>query len=50
MKILQINVFNYRKGGSEVVYFSTMELLRKMCIRDSINISFSVFYNYYQIN
>lgn len=28
MKILQINVFNYRKGGSEVVYFSTMELLR----------------------
>ena len=27
MKILQINVFNYRKGGSEVVYFSTMELL-----------------------
>lgn len=29
MKILQINVFNYRKGGSEVVYFSTMELLKQ---------------------
>ncbi len=29
MKILQINVFNYRKGGSEAVYFSTMELLKQ---------------------
>lgn len=28
MKVLQINVFNYRKGGSETVYFSTSELLR----------------------
>ena len=28
MKILQINVFNYRKGGSEVVYFSTMEQMK----------------------
>ena len=27
MKILVINVYNYRKGGSEAVYFSTMELL-----------------------
>lgn len=29
MKVLQINVFNYRKGGSEAVYFSTMELLKQ---------------------
>lgn len=29
MKILQINVFNYRKGGSEAVYFSTMKLLKQ---------------------
>lgn len=29
MKILQINVFNYRKGGSEAVYFSTIELLKE---------------------
>lgn len=29
MKILEINVFNYRKGGSEAVYFSTMELLKE---------------------
>ncbi len=29
MKILEINVFNYRKGGSEAVYFSTMELVRE---------------------
>lgn len=29
MKIIEINVFNYRKGGSEAVYFSTMELLKE---------------------
>lgn len=29
MKILEINVFNYRKGGSEAVYFSTMDLLKE---------------------
>lgn len=29
MKVLQINVFNYRKGGSEAVYFSTSELLKE---------------------
>ena len=29
MKILQINVFNYKKGGSEAVYFNTMELLKQ---------------------
>lgn len=29
MKVLQINVFNYRKGGSEAVYFSTTELLKQ---------------------
>ena len=29
MKILEINVYNYRKGGSEAVYFSTMELLKE---------------------
>ena len=29
MKVLQINVFNYRKGGSEAVYFSTTELLKE---------------------
>lgn len=29
MKILEINVFNYRKGGSEAVYFSTMDLLNE---------------------
>ena len=28
MKILEINVFNYRKGGSEAVYFNTIELLK----------------------
>lgn len=28
MKILEINVFNYRKGGSEAVYFSTIEILK----------------------
>lgn len=27
MKVLQINVFNYRKGGSETVYFNTTETL-----------------------
>lgn len=29
MKILLINNFHYRKGGSEAVYFNTAELLRK---------------------
>lgn len=29
MKILQINVFNYRKGGSETVYFSTIKMLEE---------------------
>lgn len=29
MKILEINVFNYRKGGSEAVYFSTIDLLKE---------------------
>ena len=29
MKILQINVFNYKKGGSETVYFNTTELLEQ---------------------
>lgn len=29
MKVLQINVYNYRKGGSEAVYFNTSEVLRK---------------------
>ncbi len=29
MKILQINNFHYRKGGSEAVYFNTAELLKK---------------------
>lgn len=29
LKILQINVFNYRKGGSEAVYFNTIELLKE---------------------
>ena len=29
MKILEISVYNYRKGGSEAVYFSTMELLQE---------------------
>lgn len=29
MKILQINVFNYRKGGSETVYFSTSKMLKE---------------------
>lgn len=29
MKILEINVFNYRKGGSEAVYFNTIELLKE---------------------
>lgn len=29
MKILQINVFNYKKGGSEAVYFNTTELLEQ---------------------
>ncbi len=28
MKILQINNFHYRKGGSETVYFNTAELLK----------------------
>lgn len=28
MKVLQINVFNYRKGGSETVYFNTSEKLQ----------------------
>ena len=32
MKILEINVFNYRKGGSEAVYFSTMELMKEHTI------------------
>ena len=29
MRILQINNFHYRKGGSEAVYFNTSELLKK---------------------
>lgn len=29
MKILQINVFHYRKGGSEIVYLNTSRLLRE---------------------
>lgn len=29
MKVLQVNVYNYRKGGSEAVYFNTMDLLRQ---------------------
>ncbi|HAT61939.1 MAG TPA: glycosyl transferase [Prevotella sp.] len=29
MKILEINVFHYRKGGSEAVYFSVSDLLRE---------------------
>lgn len=29
MRILEINVFNYRKGGSEAVYFSTIEMLKE---------------------
>lgn len=29
MKILQINNFHYRRGGSEAVYFNTAELLKK---------------------
>lgn len=29
MKILQINVYNYRKGGSEAVYFRTCRLLEQ---------------------
>lgn len=29
MKILQINVFNYRKGGSEAVYFNTIKMLEE---------------------
>ena len=29
MKILLINNFHYRKGGSEAVYFNTAEILRK---------------------
>jgi glycosyltransferase involved in cell wall biosynthesis len=29
MKIIQINNFHYRKGGSEAVYFNTAELLKK---------------------
>lgn len=29
MKILQINNFHYRRGGSEVVYFNTTKLLEK---------------------
>ena len=29
MKILQINVFNYKKGGSEAVYFNTIDLLKE---------------------
>ena len=29
MKILLINRFHYRKGGSEAVYFNTAELLRR---------------------
>ncbi|OQB30070.1 MAG: Glycogen synthase [Bacteroidetes bacterium ADurb.Bin174] len=29
MKILQINNFHYRRGGSETVYFNTAELLKK---------------------
>lgn len=28
MKILEINVYNYRKGGSEAVYFNTCDILR----------------------
>ncbi|MCM1111611.1 MAG: glycosyltransferase [Clostridium sp.] len=29
MKILEINAFHYRKGGSEAVFFNTSELLRR---------------------
>lgn len=29
MKILEINVFHYRKGGSEAVYFNTTDLLQE---------------------
>lgn len=29
MKVLQINVFHYRLGGSETVYFSTSDLLKQ---------------------
>lgn len=29
MKVLSINVYNYRKGGSETVYFNTSDLLEK---------------------
>lgn len=29
MKILEINVFNYKKGGSETVYFNTTNILQE---------------------
>ena len=29
MKVLLINNFHYRKGGSEAVYFNTAEVLKK---------------------
>ena len=29
MRILQINNFHYRRGGSEAVYFNTADLLKK---------------------
>lgn len=29
MRILEINVYNYRKGGSEAVYFSTIEMFKE---------------------
>ena len=30
MKILQINVFNYRRGGAETVYLNTSQYLRDL--------------------
>ncbi len=39
MNILQINNFHYRKGGSETVYFNTIDLLEK---RGNKIISFSI--------
>lgn len=56
MKILLINNFHYRKGGSETVYFNTAEILQKrgheviffsrenpkICRADKLNILFVV--------
>jgi hypothetical protein len=46
MKILQINKYFYRKGGSESVFFNTIDLLKEhgqevhcMAVHDSKNIS-----------